>query len=420
MEQLHIIGSDRPLKGEIVISGAKNAALPIMCASLLTAETLHLSNVPMLRDVATTCRLLSDMGAKIEQDGVSQIDICCKEINDFRAKYDLVKTMRASILVLGPMLARFGEAQVSLPGGCAIGSRPVDLHIKGLRAMGADIAIEHGYIKAKANRLKGCRFVMDAVTVTGTENLMMAAALADGETVLENAAMEPEVTDLGECLIKMGAEITGLGTPTLRIKGKEKLHGTQHAIVADRIETGTFLCALAMTRGQLLLKNAAPHTMEVVLEKLLAAGMVITCGKDWISAEMVHRPNAVSVQTQPYPAFPTDMQAQFMAMNAIANGTASITENIFENRFMHVPELNRMGANISFNGKTATVTGVAKLSGAKVMATDLRASASLVIAGLVADGETIVDRIYHLDRGYEHIETKLGNVGAYIKRAKEN
>ena len=416
MEQLHITGSSNPLNGELIISGAKNAALPIMCASLLTEENLCLSNVPMLRDVKTTCSLLQNAGATVENDNVSCININTKNVNNTCADYDLVKTMRASILVLGPMLARFGEAQVSLPGGCAIGSRPVDLHIKGLQAMGADIQIEHGYIKARVDRLKGTRIVMDTVSVTGTENLLMAATLADGETIIENAAMEPEVSDLAECLIKMGANITGINTPILKIRGQKSLTGAKHSIIPDRIEAGTFLCAIAMTKGKVLLKNAAPQTMGSILDKLVEAGMLIECGSDWILAEMKNRPNAVDIRTLPYPAFPTDMQAQFMAMNTIANGTSRIVETIFENRFMHIPELNRMGANITDEGNTAIIQGVEQLSAAKVMATDLRASASLVIAGLVAQGTTIVDRIYHLDRGYEHIEQKLGSIGANIKR----
>ncbi|MBR7060101.1 MAG: UDP-N-acetylglucosamine 1-carboxyvinyltransferase [Neisseriaceae bacterium] len=418
MKQLHITGSNQPLNGEIIISGAKNATLPIMFASILSSDKLYLSNVPMLQDVMTASRLLQDMGAFVESDNTSKIAIRCNAINNLCASYDLVKTMRASILVLGPMLARFGEAQVSLPGGCAIGSRPVDQHIKGLQAMGAEFKNEHGYIKATAEKLKGAHITMDMVTVTGTENLMMAATLAEGETVLENAAMEPEISDLAECLIKMGAHITGLGTPTLIIRGVEKLSGTNHRIIADRIEAGTFLCAVAMTGGKVLLKNAAPHTMNAILHKLVEAGAVIECGKDWISIEMRNRPRAVDIRTAPYPAFPTDMQAQFMAMNSIATGSSLITETIFENRFMHVPELNRMGANIieENNSNCAIVHGVDHLSAATVMATDLRASASLVIAGLVAQGTTIVDRIYHLDRGYEHIEKKLGGVGAQIKR----
>lgn len=416
MQQLHITGNG-PINGEIRVSGAKNAALPIMCAALLTADTLCLRNVPMLRDVATTQELLHEMGARCTCDGDSRIDIACTGLTSLRAPYDLVKTMRASILVLGPMLARFGEAEVSLPGGCAIGSRPVDQHIKGLQAMGADITIDHGYVKARAAKLKGTRFVMDMVTVTGTENLLMAATLAEGTTILENAACEPEVSDLARCLNKMGAKITGIGTPTLTIEGVEKLHGAEHAIVADRIEAGTFLCAAAMTRGKILLKNAAPQTMGAVLDKLSEAGALIETGSDWILLEMRRRPRATDIRTLPYPAFPTDMQAQFMALNAVAEGSAQMVETIFENRFMHVPELQRMGADIGTQGNTAVVRGVEKLSAATVMATDLRASACLVIAGLVAEGTTVVDRIYHLDRGYEDIEEKLSQVGAIIRRA---
>lgn len=415
MDKLQITGNGA-LNGEIHISGAKNAALPIMCAALLTKETLKLSNVPMLRDVKTTQKLLVQMGAKVHSDDIEHIDINCQNLSEFCAPYELVKTMRASILVLGPMLAHFGQAQVSLPGGCAIGSRPVDQHIKGLEAMGARIDIEHGYIKARAERLQGARIVMDMVTVTGTENLLMAATLAHGTTILENAAMEPEVTDLAECLIKMGAKISGLGTSTLTIEGVEELHGTQHAIVPDRIEAGTFLCAVAMTGGKVVLRRVAPKTMQAILEKLQEAGALIEMGDDWISIEMKHRPKAVNIRTQPYPAFPTDMQAQFMAMNAIAEGTGIIVETIFENRFMHIPELIRLGANITEEGNTAIVTGVATLSASRVMATDLRASACLVIAGLVAQGTTTIDRIYHLDRGYEHIEEKLRKVGAHIER----
>ena len=415
MDKLKITGNG-PLNGEITVSGAKNAALPLMCAALLTKDTLRLTNVPMLRDVKTTQKLLQGMGARVLTDNVHEFEINCGSLNNTCAPYELVKTMRASILVLGPTLAHFGEAQVSLPGGCAIGSRPVDQHLKGLEAMGADIVIEHGYVKARAKRLKGARIVMDMVTVTGTENLLMAAVLADGITVLENAAMEPEVTDLAECLVKMGARIQGIGTPTLTIEGVERLSGTTHAVVPDRIEAGTFLCAVAMAGGKVVLRRAAPKTMQAVLDKLSEAGAIIEAGDDWIAIDMQQRPRAVDIRTLPYPAFPTDMQAQFMAMNAIAEGSGKVVETIFENRFMHVPELNRMGANISAEGNTAIVKGVAKLSGATVMATDLRASASLVIAGLVADGDTIVERIYHLDRGYENIEQKLGGVGAKIER----
>lgn len=414
MEQLKITGNG-PLQGEIKVSGAKNAALPILCASLLTADTLRLTNVPQLRDVRTTQKLLQGMGARVMTDNVHEFELCSANIHDTCAPYDLVKTMRASILVLGPTLARFGEASVSLPGGCAIGSRPVDQHIKGLAAMGAEIAIEHGYVKAKG-KLKGARIVMDMVTVTGTENLLMAAVLADGTTVLENAAREPEVSDLAECLVKMGAKISGIGSDRLVIEGVERLHGAEHAIMPDRIEAGTFLVAGAMTQGHIVLRQARARGMDVVLDKLVEAGCVVEAGDDWISLDMKRRPKAVDVRTLPYPAFPTDMQAQFMAMNAIAEGAGIITETIFENRFMHVSELARMGANIEVQGNTAIVRGVEKLSGTTVMATDLRASASLVIAGLVAEGETIVDRIYHLDRGYEHIEQKLGAVGAKVER----
>lgn len=414
MEQLKITGNG-PLQGEIKVSGAKNAALPILCASLLTADTLRLTNVPQLRDVRTTQKLLQGMGARVMTDNVHEFELCSANIHDTCAPYELVKTMRASILVLGPTLARFGEASVSLPGGCAIGSRPVDQHIKGLAAMGAEIAIEHGYVKAKG-KLKGARIVMDMVTVTGTENLLMAAVLADGTTVLENAAREPEVSDLAECLVKMGAKISGIGSDRLVIEGVERLHGAEHAIMPDRIEAGTFLVAGAMTQGHIVLRQARARDMDVVLDKLVEAGCVVEAGDDWISLDMKCRPKAVDIRTLPYPAFPTDMQAQFMAMNAIAEGAGIITETIFENRFMHVSELARMGANIEVQGNTAIVRGVEKLSGATVMATDLRASASLVIAGLVAEGDTIVDRIYHLDRGYEHIEQKLGAVGAKVER----
>lgn len=414
MEKLKIVGNG-PLNGDITVSGAKNAALPILCASLLTADTLRLTNVPQLRDVLTTQKLLQGMGARVMTDNVHEYELTASDIHTLQAPYELVKTMRASILVLGPTLARFGEASVSLPGGCAIGSRPVDQHIKGLAAMGADIVIEHGYVKARG-KLKGARVVMDMVTVTGTENLLMAATLAEGVTILENAAREPEVTDLAECLVKMGAKISGIGTDRLVIEGVERLHGAEHAVMPDRIEAGTFLVAAAVTQGHVVLRRAHAASMEAVLDKLVEAGCVVEAGDDWISLDMKRRPKAVNVRTLPYPAFPTDMQAQFMTLNALAEGTSRVTETIFENRFMHVPELNRMGANIATEGNTAIITGVPRLSGATVMATDLRASASLVIAGLVADGETIVDRIYHLDRGYEHIEQKLAGVGAQIER----
>ena len=409
------ISANGPLNGEITISGAKNAALPLMCAGLLTAGTLRLKNVPMLRDVKTTQKLLQGMGARVLTDNVSEFEINGSTVNNTCAPYELVKTMRASILVLGPTLARFGKAEVSLPGGCAIGSRPVEQHLKGLEAMGAKIVIEHGYVKA-SGRLKGARVVMDMITVGGTENLLMAATLAEGTTVLENCAIEPEVVDLAECLVKMGAKISGIGTPTMTIEGVKELHGCEHSVVPDRIEAGTFLCAVAMTGGKVVLRNAAPKTMEAVLDKLVEAGALIEAGDDWISIDMKRRPKAVNIRTTEHPGFPTDMQAQFMAMNAVAEGSSKVIETIFENRFMHVPELNRMGADISVEGNTAMVRGVEKLSGATVMATDLRASACLVISGLVADGETIVDRIYHLDRGYEHIEKKLGGVGAKIER----
>ena len=412
--KLKITGNG-PLNGEITISGAKNAALPLMCAGLLTAGTLRLKNVPMLADVKTTQKLLQGMGARVLTDNVHEFEINGGTVSNTCAPYDLVRTMRASILVLGPTLARFGEAQVSLPGGCAIGSRPVDQHLKGLEAMGAEIVIEHGYVKARG-KLKGARVLMDMVTVGGTENLLMAATLAEGTTVLENCAVEPEVVDLAECLVKMGAKISGIGTPVMTIEGVKELHGAEHSVVPDRIEAGTFLCAVAMAGGKVRLNHAAPHTMGAVLDKLREAGAQISTGDDWIGIDMPGRPKAVVIKTAPHPGFPTDMQAQFMAMNAVAEGSATVTENIFENRFMHVPELNRMGADIEAEGNTAIVRGVAKLSGASVMATDLRASASLVIAGLVAEGETIVDRIYHLDRGYEHIETKLRGVGANIER----
>ena len=409
------ISANGPLNGEIVVSGAKNAALPLMCAALLTKKTLFLRNVPMLRDVKTTQKLLQGMGVRVLTDNVHEFEINCSTLNNTCAPYDLVKTMRASILVLGPTLAHFGEAQVSLPGGCAIGSRPVDQHLKGLEAMGAEIIIENGYVKAKG-KLKGARILMDVITVGGTENLLMAATLAEGTTVLENCAVELEVVDLANCLVKMGAQISGIGTATMTIEGVSELHGCEHSVVPDRIEAGTFLCAVAMTGGKVVLRRAAPKTMEAILDKLVEAGAIIEAGDDWIAIDMQQRPKAVNIRTMPHPGFPTDMQAQFMAMNAIAEGSSKVVETIFENRFMHVPELNRMGAHISDEGNTAIIAGVDTLSGATVMATDLRASASLVMAGLVATGETIVERIYHLDRGYENIEEKLGGVGANIER----
>ena len=419
MDKLKITGNG-PLHGEITVSGAKNAALPLMCAGLLTSGTLRLHNVPMLADVKTTQKLLQGMGARVLTDNISEFEINGGTVNNTCAPYELVSTMRASILVLGPTLARFGTAEVSLPGGCAIGARPVDQHLKGLEALGAEIILEHGYVKARAKggRLKGGRVVMEMVTVGGTENLMMAAALAEGTTILENCAVEPEVVDLAECLVKMGAKISGIGTPTLTIEGVNELHGAEHSVVPDRIEAGTFLCAVAMAGGKVLLKNAAPKTMEAVLDKLAEAGADIKTGSDWISIEMTRRPKAVNIRTAVHPGFPTDMQAQFMALNTVAEGSSRVVETIFENRFMHVPELNRMGARISAEGNTAVTEGVAGLSGATVMATDLRASASLVIAGLVARGETTVERIYHVDRGYEHIEKKLSGVGAKIERVR--
>ena len=409
------ISANGPLNGEITVSGAKNAALPLMCAGLLTSGTLRLKNVPMLADVKTTQKLLQGMGARVLTDNISEFEINGGTVNNTCAPYELVRTMRASILVLGPTLARFGEAQVSLPGGCAIGSRPVDQHLKGLEAMGAEIVIEHGYVKAKG-KLKGTRVAMDVVTVGGTENLLMAATLAEGTTVLENCAIEPEVVDLAECLIKMGAKISGIGTSTMIVEGMDELHGCEHSVVPDRIEAGTFLCAVAMTGGKVVLRNAAPKTMEVVLDKLVEAGALIEVGDDWIAIDMRQRPKAVDIRTVIHPGFPTDMQAQFMALNAVSEGSCRVVETIFENRFMHVPELNRMGAKITTEGNTAFVQGVEQLSGAVVKATDLRASASLVIAGLVARGETVVEQIYHLDRGYENIEKKLGKVGATIER----
>ncbi len=416
MDKLLITGGNR-LSGEIAISGAKNAALPILCASLLTADTLQVSNVPHLHDVATMLKLLRQMGVHAEQDD-SRLSLNGSKVNHLEAPYDLVKTMRASILVLGPLVARFGEAKVSLPGGCGIGSRPVDQHIKGLHAMGAEITIEAGYIHAKAKKLKGTRVVTDMITVTGTENLLMAATLADGETVLENAAREPEVTDLANLLVKMGAKIDGIGTDRLVIQGVGQLHGASHTVIADRIETATYLCAVAATGGDVVLRNTRTDILDVALDKLREAGVILTSGDDWIRVQMAARPKAVSFRTTEYPGFPTDMQAQFMALNCIAEGSSRVTETIFENRFMHVQEMNRLGASIDIDGHTAMVQGVEKLIGAPVMATDLRASASLVIAGLVAQGETLVDRIYHLDRGYDRMEVKLSAVGANIKRVK--
>ncbi len=413
MEKLKVTGGCR-LAGEVKISGAKNAALPILAAALLTAEDLVLHNVPKLSDIRTMNKLLAGLGTKVDCQDETVI-LNAKDLTTLEAPYDLVKTMRASILVLGPLLARYGEARVSLPGGCAIGARPVDQHIKGLQAMGAEVHIEHGYVVAKG-RLKGAHIVTDMVTVGGTENLMMAATLADGVTIIENAAREPEVVDLANCLIAMGAKIKGAGTPIIEIEGVEALHGATYTVLPDRIEAGSFLVAALMTQGDVTVTHVSPHTLDVVMDKLREAGGEIEYGEDWVRARIDLRPKAVNVRTVPHPGFPTDMQAQFMALNCIAEGTGRVTETIFENRFMHVPELQRLGANISVEGHTAVVTGVEALSGANLMATDLRASASLVMAALVASGESIVDRIYHLDRGYDHMELKLSKLGAKIER----
>jgi UDP-N-acetylglucosamine 1-carboxyvinyltransferase len=414
MDRLRIEGG-RPLAGSIAVSGAKNAALPILAASLLAPQPLLVSNVPKLQDVTTMLRLLQGMGVRCSQEA-DLVSLDASAVDKPEAPYDLVRTMRASILVLGPLLARFGEARVSLPGGCAIGQRPVDQHIKGLQAMGASIDIEHGYVVARASRLKGAHIVTDMVTVTGTENLMMAAALADGETIIENAAREPEVLDLANALVAMGARIGGAGTDRVVVQGVQRMHGASHRVMPDRIEAGTFLCAAAATGGEIRLDGAAPATMDATLDKLREAGARIETGDDWISLSMQRRADAVNLRTAPYPGFATDMQAQMMALNAVAQGTGVITETIFENRFMHVLELQRLGADIAIEGNTAIVRGVGQLSGAAVMATDLRASAGLVIAGLVADGETVVDRIYHLDRGYDRMEAKLASIGARIAR----
>ncbi len=431
MDKLLIRGGRR-LQGEVTISGAKNAALPDLCAALLSAEPVTLANVPQLQDVNTTLKLLANMGVVAERHGADTdlVTLDAGQVNNPEAPYELVKTMRASILVLGPLLARFGRARVSLPGGCAIGSRPVDQHIKGLQAMGAQITVEHGYIEARTpvgldgqpTRLKGARITTDMVTVTGTENFLMAAALAEGETILENAAQEPEISDLAELLIAMGAKIEGHGTHRIRIQGVDKLHGLTpakaHQIIPDRIETGTFLCAVGAAGGDVILRRADASHLESVIEKLREAGLQITVGEGAIRVQADARPRSVGFRTREYPAFPTDMQAQFMTLDCVAEGTAVIHETIFENRFMHVNELVRLGARIEVDGHSAVVTGVPKLSGATVMATDLRASASLVIAGLVAEGETLVDRIYHLDRGYDRMEAKLRAIGADIERVK--
>jgi UDP-N-acetylglucosamine 1-carboxyvinyltransferase len=401
----------------VTISGAKNAALPILAGTLLASDNVTISNVPHLKDVTTMLSLLQMMGVQVTVDDRAGVEIDASNVDRREAPYELVKTMRASILVLGPLLARFGEADVSLPGGCAIGARPVNLHVAGLQAMGADVVVEKGFIKARAKRLKGAHIVFDTVTVTGTENLLMAAVLADGETVLENAAREPEVTDLANFLIGMGANIQGVGSSTLVVQGVEQLGGTTYPVLPDRIETGTYLVAAAMTGGKIRAVNTAPETLEAVLIKLAEAGAVIETGKDWIEIDMQgKRPQAIDVRTAPYPAFPTDMQAQFCAMNAVAEGVGTITETIFENRFQHVLEMQRMGADIQLEGHTAICTGVEQLTAAPVMATDLRASAGLVLAALAAKGETVVDRIYHVDRGYERIEEKLRQLGASIRR----
>ncbi len=411
-----IIEGGVPLKGEVRVSGAKNATLPILCAAILSAEPLRVANVPHLHDVTTMLALLAQMGIRISVDEKLGVELDAGKLNNPVAPYELVKTMRASVLVLGPLLARCGEARVSLPGGCAIGMRPVDQHVKAFQAMGATITVEHGYMLARAPRLKGAHIVTDMVTVTGTENIMMAATLADGETVIENAAREPEVVDLANCLIAMGAKISGAGTDTIRITGVTGLRAASHQVMADRIESGTFLVAAAATGGDVRLRDANPGILDAVLDKLREAGAHIETGGDWIRLRMNGELKAVGVRTAPYPAFPTDMQAQIMALNCVAKGTALITETIFENRFMHVQELRRLGAKIDVEGNTAVVTGVDHLDGAAVMATDLRASASLVIAGLVARGETAIDRVYHLDRGYESIEEKLSRLGARIRR----
>jgi UDP-N-acetylglucosamine 1-carboxyvinyltransferase len=406
-----------PLQGEVWISGAKNAVLPILVASLLGDEPSRINNVPHLQDVTTTMELLGRMGARLSINEHLQIEIDPRSLEHFEAPYELVKTMRASILVLGPLVARFGRARVSLPGGCAIGSRPVDLHLHGLRALGARVEVRNGNIEARAERLQGARIVLDTVTVTGTENILMAATLARGTTIIENAAQEPEVVDLAEFLVSMGARISGAGTNTITVDGVDRLHGTEYSVLPDRIETGTYLVGCAMTGGRIRCTRARPTHLDVVLEKLIEAGAEISTGADWIEMDMRgRRPRSVDVTTAPYPAFPTDMQAQFTALNAIADGAAVITETVFENRFMHVQELQRLGADIRLKGNTAIVRGVPRLTGAPIMATDLRASASLVLAGLVADGVTTVDRVYHIDRGYENIEEKLRALGARIKR----
>jgi UDP-N-acetylglucosamine 1-carboxyvinyltransferase len=416
VDKLRISGG-RALEGEVAVSGAKNAALPIMCAALLTEKPLSLSNVPRLMDISTMARLLGRMGVEVERDA-DAMQLRARELADPTAPYELVKTMRASVLVLGPLLARCGRAKVSLPGGCAIGLRPVDQHVKGLQAMGASIVVEHGYMHAQAARLRGARIVMDLVTVTGTENLMMAATLAEGTTLIENAAREPEVVDLARCLSAMGAKVEGAGSDLIRVDGVASLGGASHGVMPDRIETGTYLAAAAAAGGRVRLTGAAPETLDATLDKLREAGARISLGDSHIEIEMAERPQAAGIRTAPYPAFATDMQAQFMALATVARGTALITETIFENRFMHAQELQRLGADISIQGNTAIVRGVPRLQGATVMATDLRASAGLVIAGLVAEGQTVIDRIYHLDRGYEALENKLSALGARVERIK--
>jgi len=411
------ITGNGPLNGEVWISGAKNAVLPILCAGLLADGPMDIGNVPHLHDVTTTLELLGQMGVQLSIEDRMRITLDASAAHHFVAPYELVKTMRASILVLGPLVARFGQAEVSLPGGCAIGSRPVDQHIRGLQALGAEIHVEGGTIHARAKRLKGARIVFDMVTVTGTENILMAATLAEGTSIIENAAREPEVVDLAHCLVAMGARIEGIGTSTLVVHGVERLHGCQYDVLPDRIETGTFLIAGAISRGRVLCKRARPDTLDAVLAKLEKAGAKISTGPDWIELDMQgRRPRSVDLTTAPYPAFPTDMQAQFVALNAVAEGVGIVTETVFENRFMHVEELRRLGADIRVEGNTAIIRGVEQLTAAPIMATDLRASASLVLAGLVAEGDTVVDRIYHIDRGYECIEEKLGGLGAIIRR----
>jgi len=410
-----LIEGGQPLRGEVAISGAKNAALPLLTAALLTSEPLTLDSVPALKDIGTMLKLLEQMGVKVEREG-DRVTLDASGLDNPVAPYEMVKTMRASVLVLGPLVARAGQARVSLPGGCAIGARPVDQHIKGLQAMGAEISVEHGYVLAKSPKLRGAKLFTDMVTVTGTENLMMAACLAEGESIIENAAREPEVVDLANCLVAMGARISGAGTDVIRIQGVERLHGARHRIMPDRIETGTYLCAAAATGGDIRLTGTSSAYLDAVIDKLMDAGCEVDLGRDSIRLKAPARLASVSLRTSPYPAFPTDMQAQFMAINAVADGTAVIRETIFENRFMHAVELIRLGADIKIDGNTAVIKGVARLDGATVMATDLRASAGLVIAGLVAQGETLVDRIYHLDRGYENLEQKLTALGARVRR----